>query len=343
MKATTIHDFSKDPSIFKYEDVPDPEIKPDHVIVKVAACGINRYDLYHRMGGIRRDITFPHVMGADITGSIAARASDVTTLSEGQPVIVAPGFPTDPADWDYTPINHAPTYTVTGTILWGGYAEYVQIPARFVIPDNTGIAPEKLATLPLCLMTAMHAVKTLGQVHPGTHMLMQAGASGSGILCIQVAKALGAKVITTVGSEEKIETVKSAGADEVILRTQEDQVGRVMKFTDGRGADVVVDNVGSAVFESNMKSLKKGGIFVNFGLVSGYKVDFDLRNFFFSHHTLKGSMMGTMEELHEGLELVRQGKIKPYLDKTFPISDAAAAHEYIESRKVQGSVVLLPG
>jgi NADPH:quinone reductase-like Zn-dependent oxidoreductase len=231
---------------------------------------------------------------------------------------------------------------VTGTLLWGGYAEYVAIPDRFVIRDDTGLAPEELATLPLCLTTATHAVKTLGEVGSGTTMLQQAGASGSGIICIQVAKALGAKVITTVGSEEKIATVKRAGADEVILRDREDTVERVMAFTEGRGADVVVDNVGSAVFEANMKSLRKGGTFVNFGLVSGYKAEFNLRDFFFSHHVLKGSMMGTTEELSEGLALVRAGKVKPFLDRTFPLSDAGAAHAYVESRQVKGSVVLTP-
>jgi NADPH:quinone reductase-like Zn-dependent oxidoreductase len=342
MKASTIHDFSKTPDNFRFEDVPTPEPAADHVVVKVAACGLNRYDLYLRMGGIRRDIPFPHVMGADITGAIAAVGEGVTALTEGQRVIVAPGFPIDPEDWDYAPINQAPSYMVTGTLHWGGYAEYVHVPARFVIPDDTNLPQDQLATIPLCLTTAMHAVKSLGGVGKGTHVLVQAGASGSGVMCIQVAKALGAKVMTTVGSEAKVETAMSIGADEVVLRESEDQVRRVLDWTEGRGVDVIIDNVGSAVFDANMKSLRKGGVFVNFGLVSGYKVEFNIRDFFFNQHIFKGSMMGTLEELTEGLNYLKSGHIRPVLDRTFPLADAGDAHAYVESRRVRGSVVLLP-
>jgi len=341
MKASVIREFGK-PDVFRFEDVPTPQPARGAVLVKVAACGLNRYDLYLRMGGIRRDIPFPHVMGADIAGTVAAVGDGVTQFHEGQRVIVAPGFPVEVKDWDYEPINQAPSYAVTGTMHWGGYAQYMIAPARFVIPDDTTLPHEQLATVPLCLVTAMHAVKSLGQVHHGTMVLIQAGASGSGSMCIQVAKALGARVMTTVGAKSKIETAQAAGADEVILRDEEDQVQRVRDWTGGRGADVVIDNVGAAVFEANMKSLRVGGTFVNFGLVSGYKTQFNLRDFFFSHHVLKGSMMGTMDELHEGLALLRAGKIKPMLDRTFPLADAAAAHEYIDARQVRGNVVLIP-
>lgn len=281
-------------------------------------------------------------MGADIAGTVAAVGQGVTGFVEGQRVIVAPGFPVEVQDWDYEPINQAPSYTVTGTLKWGGYAEYIHVPTCFVLPDETDLPQDQLATVPLCLMTAMHAVKTLGLVKTGTTVLIQAGASGSGGMCIQVAKAAGAQVITTVGSEPKVETARSAGADEVIRHDIENQVQRIEKWTEGHGVDVVIDNVGAAVFEANMKSLRLGGIFVNFGLVSGYKTQFNLRDFFFNQHIFKGSMMGTMEELKEGLALLRAGKIKPILDRTYPLKDVATAHQYIESRQVRGNVVLIP-
>lgn len=341
MKAAIIREFGK-ADVFRYEDVATPEPAPGHVVIKVAACGLNRYDLYLRMGGITKDIPMPHVMGADITGHVAALGDGVSAFAEGQRVIVVPGFPVDTADWNHDPINQAPSYAVTGTYVWGGYAEYTHIPARFVIPDDTDLPQDQLATVPLCLTTAMHAVKTLGQVQRGTRVLIQAGASGSGSMCIQVAKALGGRVITTVGSEPKIETARLAGADEIIRHDLEDQRQRVMNWTDGAGVDVVIDNVGSAVFDANMKSLRLGGTFVNFGLVSGYKTEFNLRDFFFSQHTFKGSMMGTIQELTDGLELLKAGKLKPILDKTYPLKDAAAAHQYIDSRQVRGNIVLVP-
>ena len=341
MKAALIRSFGP-PNVFCYENVPEPEPAVDHVVVKVAACGLNRYDLYLRMGAIRKDIPFPHVMGADVAGNIVAVGKEVTGLAEGRRVIMAPGFPVDSADWDHEPINQAASYTVTGTLLWGGYAEYVHIPARFVIPDPTEIPQEQLATVPLCLVTAMHSVKTLGGVTRGDKVLVQAGASGSGSMCIQVAKALGAEVMTTVGSEAKVATATRCGADQIILRNAEDQVQRVMAWTDGRGVDVVIDNIGSAAFDANTRSLRLGGTFVNFGLVSGYKTEFNLRDFFFSQHTFKGSMMGTTAELLEGLDLLHAGKIRPVLDRTFDLADAAAAHEYIDSRAVRGNVALIP-
>jgi NADPH:quinone reductase len=360
MKAAVIHEFGKNYDVLQYEDVPTPKVTPGQVLVKVAACGLNRFDLYLRMSGIRRDIPMPHVMGADITGWVAAVGDGVTGFSEDDRVIVAPGFPVDPADWDYKPINQASSYAVTGSIQWGGYAEYVLVPARFVLPDKTNLPQEELATVPLCVLTAVHAVKSLGEVREGMHVLIQAGASGSGSMCIQVAKSLGAKVMTTVGSESKAAWVKSIGADEVVrhddvaqgtedtrddevLRQfQKDQVARVKAWTNGRGVDVVIDNVGAAVFEANQQSMRVGGTFVNFGLVSGYRTEFNLKNFFFNHHTLKGSMMGTTEDLAEGISLVERGLVKPVLDRTFPLRDAAAAHEYVDSRAVHGSVVLIP-
>ena len=148
--------------------------------------------------------------------------------------------------------------------------------------------------------------------------------------------------MTTVGSEAKVETVRSIGADEVIRHDLEDQVKRVKEWTGGRGVDVVIDNVGAGVFDANMKSLRVAGTFVNFGLVSGYKTEFNIRDFFFNQHVFKGSMMGTMEELAEGLALMCAGEIRPLLDRTFPLRDAAAAHEYVDSRRVRGSVVLIP-
>lgn len=340
MKATVIRDFGP-PNVFRYEDVPTPEPKPGHVLVKIAACGLNRYDLYLRMGGIRKDIPMPHVMGADVVGTVAAVGPNVDGFPEGQRVIVAPGYPVDPNDWDFEPVNQAPSYLVTGTLVWGGYAEYMNAPARFVVADPTDLPHDQLATVPLCLVTAVHAVKTLGRVGPGSKVLIQAGASGSGSMCIQVAKALGATVITTVGSPEKVETAKMAGADEVIQYRDEDQVERVNILTEGRGVNVVIDNVGADVLEANLKSLRVGGTMVNFGLVSGYKAQIDLRRFFFSQHTLKGSMMGTMDEFCTGLRLLQDGKIKPILDRTYPLQDAASAHAYIDSRRVRGNVVLV--
>ena len=341
MKAAVIHGFGG-PEVFQYEDVTTPEPGPGELVVKVAACGINRYDLYLRMGAVFTDISFPHVLGADVAGTVAAVGPDVTGWSEGDPAIIAPGFPVDPADWEVRPENRAPSFEVTGTHTWGGNAEYVRMPARFVVKDETGLPAEQVAAMPLVLMTAVHAVETLGEVGRDRRVLVQAGASGSGNACVQVARALGAKVATTVGSPEKVETARSAGAELVINYNEANFADAVLDWTDGVGVDTVIDNVGASVFEDNLRALRVGGVFVNFGLVGGIKATLNIRNLFFRQHQLRGSFMGSMDEWRRGLELLAAGKVKAVVDRTYPLKEVGEAHKYIESRAVRGKVVLLP-
>ncbi|HNO80523.1 MAG TPA: zinc-binding dehydrogenase [Phycisphaerae bacterium] len=341
MKAAIIHEFGP-PEVFKYEDVADPAPKPDHAVIKVLACGINRYDLFLRMGGVQAETSLPHVMGADVVGEIIQIDGADSNHKVGDRVIIAPGFPIDPADWNHKPENFAPSYTVTGTTLWGGYAQCMSVPTRFLLADKTNLSADECATLPLVLVTAMHSVKTLGEVKPGQHVLIQAGASGSGSMCIQVAKTLGAKVATTVGDDSKFEVATQCGADLVINHRKENFREKVLEWTDGKGVDMVIDNVGGGILKDNLTSMRRGGILVNFGLVGGIKDEINFAMMIFNQYQFRGSMMGSMDELREGLELVQAGKIKPVLDRTFPLSDAAQAHQYIEERKVKGNVVLQP-
>ncbi len=341
MKAAVINRFGGSDA-FEYVEVPKPEPQPDHVIVKVLACGINRIDTYLRMGAITRDLAFPHVMGADVAGEIHEVGAGLTGWHVGQRVLLAPGFPVDPAEWDFQPENLAPSYRVAGTKSWGGYAQYVRAPAPFVLADDTDLPSAEVACLPLVLVTAVHAVRTLGQVKEGTTVLVQAGASGSGNMCIQVAKTLGAHVAATVGAPEKIETATKAGAELVVNYQQENFADHILSWTGGHGVDLVIDNVGGSVFADNLRSLRRGGVLVNFGAVGGVHAKLNFLDLLFRQLTLRGSMMGSMEELRFGLELLRAGRIKPVLDRTFPLAKVREAHDYMEQRLVRGKIVLLP-
>lgn len=341
MKATIINQFGG-PEVFQFTDVEAPDPGHGEVLIKVAACGINRYDLYLRMGAVFLDISFPHIVGADIAGTVVSVGSGVTEWKIGDEVIAAPGFPIDPADWSISPENFAPSFEVLGTHTWGGYAEFVRVPARFVLPNKTNRPVTEIAALPLVLMTAVHAVETLGQIKRGMHVLVQAGASGSGNACVQLASAIGAHVASTVGTNDKIEMVRASGAEKVINYKERNFANDLLDWTNGAGVDVVIDNVGASVFEENLRSLRMGGTFVNFGLVGGMKGTLNFRDLFFRQHQLKGSFMGSMDELRRGLHYVAEGKIKPIIDRTFPLSRAADAHRYIESRAVKGKVLLIP-
>jgi NADPH:quinone reductase-like Zn-dependent oxidoreductase len=341
MKASFIRRFGP-PEVLEYGELDAPEPGPGEVRVKVLACGINHYDIFLRRGDVNRDLALPHVMGADVAGEIDMAGPDVQDLTRGQRVYVAPGYPLEAADFDAEPLNLARSYTVTGGRQWGGYAEYMIAPARFVHRDPTSLLPVQMATLPLVLTTAVHAVRTLGAVGPGQQVLIQAGASGSGAMCIQVAKALGAQVATTVGSPAKIEFVRRLGADLAINHRSESFFDAVKTWTAGRGVDVVIDNVGASVFDDNIRALRRGGHFVNFGMVGGAAGTYPFPLVFYKQIHLHGSMMGTPEELNWGFEQVRAGHIRPILDRAMPLCEAASAHREIENRNVKGKIVLVP-
>lgn len=341
MKASLIRSFGG-PEVFEYADVAVPEPGRGELLIKVGACGINRYDLYLRMGAVFTDMDLPHVMGADVSGTVAAIGPDVSGWVEGDRVIAAPGYPSDPGDWDVVPENRAPSFEVTGTHSWGGNAEYLRMPARFVLKDETGFPVEAVAAMPLVVMTSVHAVETLGEVKPGASVLVQAGASGSGHCCVQMAKALGARVVATVGSDAKVDVVTEAGADLVINYKKQNFADAVLDWTNGVGVDVVIDNVGASVLADNLRALRLGGIFVNFGLVGGMEAKLNIRDLFFRQHQLRGSFMGSLDELRRGWKLFAAGQLKAHVDRTYPLKDVGEAHRYIESRAVQGKVVLVP-
>jgi len=341
MKAAVIRKFGG-PEVFQHEDVDEPKPGNGELVIRVAGCGINRYDLYLRMGAVFPDIAFPHVMGADVAGTVAAVGPGVIGWREGDAAICAPGYPIDPADHAVRPENRAPSFEVTGTHTWGGNAEYIRMPARFVLKDETRLLAVEVAAMPLVLMTAVHAVATLGEVKAGTRVLVQAGASGSGNACVQLARSLNARVAATVGSPEKVDMVLRSGAELVINRKERNFADAILDWTDGVGVDVVIDNVGAGVFEDNLRALRLGGIFVNFGLVGGMTGTINFRHLFFRQHQLRGSFMGSMDELRRGVQLLAQGKIKACVDRTYALKDVGEAHRYIESRAVQGKVVLIP-
>ena len=342
MQAATITAFG-DIEVLNFGEVPMPSPKSGHVLIKIAAVGTNYYDTLVRSGAVSRSIPLPHVVGSDVVGHIEKLGDEVRTLRVGDRVIVAPGFPSDPNEWEITPENEAPSYFPTGTFGWGGYAQYMQGPARWVIRDETNLAAEDLATMPLVLVTAVHAVKTLGAVGPGTRVLVQAGASGSGSMAIQVAKALGANVISTVSTDSKAKLARSMGADEVVRYRETDVTAAVRGWAGRDGIDVVIDPVGGSTMAINLDCLKPRGTVVNFGLSGGVEATIPhLYPFFRNERRIVGSWMGSMAELEFGLDLVKQGKIRSALHKTLPLNQAREAHRMMARAEVVGKLALLP-
>ncbi len=341
MKAAVIRQFGA-PEVLRYEDLESPKPKPGHILIKVLAAGVNRLDHYLREGSVVPELPFPHILGADAVGEVVEIGPGVTGLALGERVIPAPGFPLKEEDDAIRPSAMAPSFVLPGSGIWGSYSQYMEVPARWVVRDDTGLKPEEVATLPVVLATAVRSVKEVGEVKPGHKVLVQAGRSGSGSMQIQVAKVLGAEVATTVRNDAKGEYAKSLGADLVINTKKEDVVERVKTWTGGQGADVAIDNLGGDALSKSIEAVRPLGTIVAYGFAAGAQVTFDIRSLFFHQKQLRGSMASDLENLQWGLEQIRTGKIKPTLDRVLPLSQAAEAHRLISTNQVAANIVLLP-
>jgi NADPH:quinone reductase-like Zn-dependent oxidoreductase len=208
------------------------------------------------------------------------------------------------------------------------------------MPEN--LTFEQAAAFPLTFLTAWHMLITRAGLKPGERVLVVAAGSGVGVAAVQIAKLAGAFVIATAGTDEKCEKAKALGADAVINHSRENIAEKVRELTDGRGVDVVFEHVGPAVFEQCLRSLAKGGRLVTCGATTGPTASFDIRFLFSRQLSIIGSMMGRTSELLTIVRLVGEGKLKPVIDRIFPLAEAAKAHEVLESRNFFGKLVLVP-
>jgi len=341
MKAAVIKEFGG-PDVILYEDIEKPKAKAGHVLVKILAAGVNRLDHYVRGGGYIPEIDTYRILGADGAGEIAELGEGVTELSLGERVIIVAGFATERKDKDHRPTITSPSFAFPEVQINGTYTQYMEVPDYAVLKDETGLTVEEASTLPVVLGTSVHALKKVAGVKSGDKVLIHSGASGSGSMQIQVAKALGAKVATTVRSAEKGEYAKSVGADLVINMREENFVEKIKEWTAGQGADVVIDNLGGDFIAQSIEAIRPFGAVVVYGLSAGAEATFDVRKLFFPEKRLLGSMGSDVEDFQWGLEKVKEGIIKPLIDRTFPLSQANEAHKVIADNKVRGNIVLLP-
>jgi NADPH:quinone reductase len=341
MKAIVMREFG-DPEVLRYEDLPTPHARPGHVVLRVLAAGINRLDHYLREGSVTRNLALPHVLGSDAAGEVVELGAGVSGFALGDRVVPMPGYALDEAEAGYHPMSAAPSYAIAGILSWGAYAEFMVVPARWLIKDDTGLAPELVATLPMVTVTGVRAVREVGAVKAGDTVLVHAGGSGTGSMNLQIAKALGARVATTVRSDAKAKVARELGADLVIQSQLEDFVAVTRDWTQGRGVDVVIDNLGGEVLTRSIEACRVNGTVVSIGFVDGLETRLNVRSFFFSQRRLLGSLMGDVADMRFGLDLLKQGKLKPVLDQIIPLSEAAHAHRLLADGKVLGNLVLKP-
>lgn len=338
MKAIRFHEFGG-PEVLRYEDVPDPQPRKDQVLVRVKACAMNHLDLWVRKG--LPGVKLPHIPGSDIAGEIAEVGEYVTAFKAGQRVLIAPmHFCNRCAKCVSGLQNQCPEFTVLGNAVDGGDCGLIAVPAVNVIPIPESLGFTEAASVPLVFLTAWHMLVGRAAVRPGQTVLVLGANSGVGIAGIQIAKLFHCTVVTTAGDDRKMAKARELGADYVINHYQQKISEEVRRITDKQGVDIVLEHVGPATWDESIRSLKPGGTLVTCGATTGPQVGFDLRFVFSRNLSILGSYMGTMGELHEVMKHVFAGKLKPVVDRTFPLKDARAAHEYMEKSQMFGKIVL---
>ena len=323
MKAIRVHEYGG-PEVLNYEDVPDPEPGPGQARVRLAASGVNYIDVYQRTGVYPMDL--PLIAGQEGAGEVEAVGEGVEEISAG----------------DYVAFAGVP----------GAYAEYVVAPVERLVPFNVTYVEARLAAAVMLQgMTAHYLTHSTFPIQEGQSVLVHAAAGGVGLLLCQLAKMRGASVIGTAGTEEKARLAKGAGADEVILYTEQDFVEETKRITDGEGVHVVYDSVGKDTFDGSLDSLRPRGYMVLFGGSSGQVPPIDLQIL-----NQKGSLFVTRPKLADHTatrdELlwraeslftwIGQNNLDVRIGGTYKLSEADAAHRDLEGRNTTGKLILIP-
>jgi NADPH2:quinone reductase len=316
------------PEVMALRDLPTPEPGPAQALVRVEACGVNFIDIYQREG--RYPVQLPFIPGQEAAGTVAS---------------LGPAYP------GATSVGLKIGDRVAWANILGAYAEFDVVPLSRLIAVPERVTARQAAGAMLQGMTAHYLAYATYPIQPDDTVLIHAGAGGVGLLLIQMAKRLGARVFATVSTEEKAALARAAGADQAILYTREDFTARVRELTGGRGLPVVYDSVGKTTFDGSLACLRPRGMLVLFGGSSGAVPPFDLirlstmGSLYITRPTLK-DYTATREELEQRagdvLRWIADGTLKLRLEHTYPLADAAQAHRDLEARKTTGKVLLIP-
>jgi NADPH:quinone reductase-like Zn-dependent oxidoreductase len=339
MKAVRFHQHGG-PEVLRYEEAPEPELAAGEVLVRVRACALNHLDLWER-GGLER-VTFPmpHISGSDVAGEVVASAA--TDVATGRRVMLQPGVSCGRCAACLSgKDNECARYEALGYLNHpGGYAELVKVPVQNLVPIPDEIDFVTAAAFPLTFLTAWHMLMTRAHLKRGEDVLVLAAGSGVGQAAIQIAFLHGARVFATAGSDDKLERARSLGAFDVIHHHKQDIAEEIKRLTNRRGVDVVIEHVGQATWPASVRSLARGGRLVTCGATTGPNGALDLRALFAKQLSIQGSYMGTKGELHRVARFFFAGRLRPVIDRTYPLANAADAQRRLQESGQFGKIVL---
>jgi NADPH:quinone reductase-like Zn-dependent oxidoreductase len=326
-----------------FGDYADPAAGAGEAVVRVKACALNHVDLLLLDGRFPPPQGLPHVNGCEVTGTVEALGPGVSNVKPGQRVIVFPGFACGRCEYCLRGERTVClSYGYLGAHRDGGYAELVKVPAENLLPLADQVSFEAGAAVPLAMLTSWHALIAQADLKPGQTVLVQAAGSGVGSAAIQIARIVGARVITTVGADDKVEFARAIGAEAVVNYRSQDFVDEVRKWTNRRGVDVVVEHIGAETFERSIYCLTRLGTLVSIGSHASHWGRLDLRHVYSKNLRILGTNLGSIAELRTLMEFVAAGRLKPVVDRVFPLSETRAAVRYLAERRNRGKVVLAP-
>lgn len=340
MKAVLFHRHGG-PDVLEYTDFPTPEPKPGEVLVRLRAAALNRMDVMVRNGWPGLKLDLPHINGADGAGEVAGFAEDVHGYEIGQRVVINANLGCGACEFCLAGNdNMCRNWHLLGETVRGTYAEYGSVPVRQLYKLPKDFDFHAAAAAALVYLTAWHSLIKRGNLQQDETVLIVGAGGGVNTASVQVAKYRGAQVIVVGSEAQKLERARSIGADILIDRsTEADWSKSVFLATDKRGVDVVVDNVGTTFMQS-LRTLRKGGRLLTVGNSGAPKFEIDNRFLFAKHLSIIGSTMGTLADFEEAMDLVVAGRLKPVLDQTFDLKDAAAAQERLWKNENFGKVTL---
>jgi NADPH2:quinone reductase len=311
------------PEVMELVDLPVPQPKPNEAVVKIQASGVNFIDVYNREG--RYKAPLPFVLGQEAAGVVSAVGTEVKEIAVGD--------------------------RVAYTMALGSYAEYAAVPADRLVKIPAGVDEREGAAAMLQGMTAHYLTHDTYPLKKGETALIHAAAGGVGLLLVQMARNIGARVIATVSTEEKAKLARAAGADEIILYTQSDFEAETKRLTDGKGVEVVYDSVGKTTFDKGLNLLRPRGMMVLYGGSSGAVAPIDplvltQKGSIFLTRPSLGHYIITPQDLQQRagavFGMIREGKLKLRIEHVYPLAEVQQAHRDLEARKTTGKLLLLP-
>lgn len=340
MKAAVIYEHGELDCV-RIEEVAEPKADRDEVILQVKSAGLNHLDIWTRKGRPGLNLTMPHILGCDAAGVVVSVGDDVTNVKIGNEVVLNPALSCGLCEYcNRGEHSQCISFGIVGMSRPGTFAQYVAVPARNIHPKPAYMNFDQAGSFALTYMTAWRMLITRAQVGAGQTILIHGIGGGVALCALKLAKLVGACVIVTSSSDEKLARARQIGADYVINYKSADVAECVKDFASGRGVDVVIDTVGAAAWPIDFSTVRRGGKIILCGVTTGAKAETDLRALYWNQLTIMGSTMGSNEDFRQMLAAVTVAKLKPVIDSVEPLENVRKAMGRMEAGGQFGKIVL---